>query len=507
MLSSILVLLAASTAVVFSASGVRWVLNALDGGVPLEGWDWSASLLGLKLLNQAYWLMPGLILLLFVSWLLRLFLEAWRGLELTLDWSAPKKYFAGLWSRLTQARTQGDTWWESNRSANILLVASLAGSLFVGLYPYLHAINPSSILVGYDVRMAYSPYLKHMLGQDPLGAVAYSLHNDRGGFLLFQYLLALLTGSADLALRAVPALLALLLTVSTYFFVRTGAKDKLLAATASLFAAFSPLVVTGVNGGLDAGWLAMSEVFVFLSLLLVGLNRPDRRYVALSIVVSVLILFTHPWTWLATLGVVAAYALFTATRALVIRDRKGLRFELASMGSILVVNLVVDGAKRLVGGLSGVGDVYSSTSSTLALANIPNVLSSLAPTLRYFLGGALDNSLIIVLAFVGVITLPDLGNRMNRLLLSWMAVASGGILLYGYSLSFFQARIVLLAPLQVLGAMGLLSLLRYLTGLMSAGGYENRRLVRAFVALAYISVFGAMLGYALQGVGALYTGS
>ena len=73
---------------------------------------------------------------------------------------------------------------------------------------------------------------------------------------------------------------------------------------------------------------------------------------------------------------------------------------------------------------------------------------------------------------------------MNRLLLSWMAVTSPGILLYGYSAAGFQARIILLAPLQVLGAMGFLSLLRYLTGLMGGGGNENGRLVKVFVALA-----------------------
>ena len=509
MLSSILVLLAASTAVVFSASGVRWVLDALDGAPPLKGWTWSASLLGLKLLNQGYWLMPGLILLLSVSWLLRLFLGAY--------WGGLRERFARLSSRFAASGSSGTDWLASDRLPLLMVLAGLAGSLLVGVYPYLHAINPGSILVGYDVRTAYSHYLQHMLGENPLGAVGYSLHNDRTGFLIFQYFLALLTGSAGLAVRIVPALLAVLLTISTYLFVRMGVKDRLLAATAALFAAFSLLVVSGINAGLDADWLAMSEVLVFLSLLLMGLNRSDRRYVALSIVASVLILFTHPWTWLATLGVVAAYAVLTAARDFVIHDRKDLRFELTSVGSIIVVDYAADVSKRLLGGVSGVQDVYSSTSSTLALANIPKVLSSLAPTLQYWLGGALDNSLIIVLAVVGVITMPDIGSRMNRLLLSWMAVTSGGVLLYGYcpcvpgtpiaSLSFFQARIILLAPLQILGAMGFLSLLRFLTGLMSAGGYENQRLVKAFVILAYISVLGAMLGYALQNVGALYTGS
>ncbi len=496
-LSSILVLLAASTAVVYSVSAARWVLDAFDGAPPLKDWTWRACALGLRLLNQPYWLMPGLILLLFLSWPLRLLLGAF--------WENLQRRFARFSSRFAPAGSQGGGWLESKRLPPLLLVVSLAGSLFVGSYPYLHAINPKSILVGYDVRTFYYHSLQQMLGQSPLGAVSYSLENARTGFLLFQYFVALLTGSAGLAVRVVPALLALLLTVSTYFFVRAGTKNKLLAATAALFAAFSLLVVSGTNAGLDADWLAMSEALAFLSLLLVGLDRSDRRYVALSVVPSVLILFTHPWTWIATLGVIATYFLLTAARALVTCDRRGLRFDLASVGSVFIVNLAVDGAKHLLGGLSGVQTVYGDTTSTLALSNVPKVLGSLALTLRGWLGGGLDNSLIIVFAIVGVVTLPDLRGRMNRLLLSWMVVTSGGILLYGYSAGGFQARIVLLAPLQVLGAMGFLSLLRYFTGLMGAGGYENRRLVKAFVALAYISVLGAMLAFVLQNVGFLYT--
>ncbi|MGD1055445.1 MAG: hypothetical protein ABR867_05120, partial [Nitrososphaerales archaeon] len=125
---------------------------------------------------------------------------------------------------------------------------------------------------------------------------------------------------------------------------------------------------------------------------------------------------------------------------------------------------------------------------------------------RYFLGGSLDNSLIILLALVGVVAMPDLRGRMNRLLLSWVAVDSTVILLYQYTPFFLQARVILFAPLQVLAAMGFLSLLRYFTGLMAAGGHGDQRLVKAFVFLAYVSVFGAMLGYALENVGYVYTG-
>lgn len=496
MLSSILVLLTASTAVVFSTSAARWALNALDGLSPLKGWTWSSSVLGLKLLNVGYWSMPELFLLLFFSWVVRLFLEAY--------WGGLKERFAGLSLRFAPSGGGTDLL-SSGRLPILLVVASLAGSLFVGSYPYLHEINPHSTLVGYDVYTLYNSALKTMLGQSPLGAAAYAFKNDRTVFLLLQYFLALLTGSAGLAVRIVPALLALLLTVSTYFFVRAGVKDRLLAATAALFAAFSFEAVSAINAGLDADSLAMSEALVFFSLLLLGLDRKDRRYLLLSVAASVLILFTHPWVWLATLGVVAAYWLLTAARAFAAHDREDLRFELVSLAWILVVNLTADVSKQLLGGSSGVQDVSGSIAGSMTLANVPSVLSNLAPTLRFFLGGALDNSLLVLLATLGVLTIPDLRGRMNRLLLSWMAVASGGILLYGYSPNFLQARVILIAPLQVLAAMGLLSLLRYLTGLMSAG-QENKRWVRAFVALVYISVFGAMLGYALQNVGFVYTG-
>ena len=498
-LSLIFVLLAGSTAVVFAFSGARWALNAVDGLAPLRGWSWSPSVLALRLLNEPYRLMPGLILLLFLAWPLRLLLGAYRR--------SHRKYHARLRLSFAAPISPGTDWMTSSRIPLLAMLASLAGSLFVGAYPYLHTINPKSThFIGYDVNIFYYHFLHHMLGLSPLSAVGYSLKNARAGFLILQYALALLTGSAGLAIRVVPAILGVLLAITTYFFVKTGSGDRVLAGTAALFAAFSFQVVSGINAGFDADWLAMCEVLVFLSLLIVALNRQDRRYVYLSVVASVLILFTHPWTWLVILGVVVTYSLFTLVQASMNGDLSSLRFELTTVVSILAIDVAIDVVKGLLGSSSGVQDVSSGSATSLSLANIPTVLGSLHLTLQTFLGGALDNSVIIVFAIVGVIALPDLQQRMNRLLLSWMAVASVGLLVYGFSTDFLQARVILLAPLQVLAAVGFLSVVRYLTSLMSAGGYENQRQVKVFVALAYISVFGVLLGYALQNVGFLYTG-
>ena len=497
-LASIFVVLTASAAAVFFLSAVRWLLNPIDGAAPLSGWTWSPSVLALKLLNQPYWLLPRLILFLFVSWPLGLLFVAYRNNF--------RDFFAKVSQRFAAADSPGFEWLKPDKSPLILVVAGLAGALFVGLYPYLPGINPSSNLVGADVRRYYFPAAQQMVSQGPLAVVGSRLQADRTGFLLFQYALTRLMGSVGFAVRAVPSLLAVLFAASTYLFVRSGSKDRLLAATAAIFAAFCFQVVTGINGGLDANWLAASVSLIFLGLLLVGLNRSDGRYVALSVVASAFILFTHPWTWLLTIGVVAAYGLLTCARALTTRERGNLRFELASVGSVVFVNLAMDGAKSLLGSSSAVRDVYASSASSLSLANVPNVFSTLQTTLAAYLGGAFDNPVIVVFAIIGLFTMADLMSRMNRLLFSWVAVASLGILLSPYNQEFLQARIIALVPLQVLAATGFLSVLRYLSGLMSMRGYENRGLVKAFVVLACVAVFGAVIGYALQNVGYLYTG-
>ena len=501
LLSSVLLLLSGSAAVVFSASAARWVANALDGAKPLAGSTWAPSLLALRLLNLPYGALPALILLFLISWVLAIFIAAYRD--------SVRAYFARLTSFFGPSNSHGNPFLASGRLPLFVMLASLAGALFVGVYPYLQAINPGSILVGYDVRST-SPvgyYLRGtaMAGLDPLGAASYALKNDRALFLLAQYGLAGLTGSLDLAVRIVPVLLTLLLAVSIYLFVLSGTGDRLLASTASLFSACSMIVVASINAGFDPNWLATSEALIYLSLLLTGLRRGDRRYVAASAAVSVLVLFTHPWTWLATLGVLLAFAASAVVASAFTHERKNLRFELASVGAIVVVNLAADGAKRLLGASSGLADVYVSTSSSIGLANIPSVLGSLQTTVSNFLGGALDNPLLVILAIVGMLTLADLRSEMNRLLLSWTAVASAGILLSAFSLTGLQARILLLVPFQVPAAMGFLSLLRYLSGLMGDGSANERRLTEAFVILAYAAVFCAMLGYALQNVGSLYT--
>ncbi len=496
--SCVVTALFASTAALFVASGATWVVDGFSGAAPLTGWTWGASLLALKLTNMAYGLMPVLVALLFVSWAVRLMVAPLRERLRRRLPGAPGGSGA----------TPHGGWMESENLPLALLVTAMAASLLVGVYPYLPAINPQHTLVGYDVRTFYYPYVTQMLARTPRAAVAFAFQNDRTLFILLDYGLSVASGSASLAAVLVTPALALLLTAATYILVREGSKDRLLAGTAALFTPFSLLTVSGINGGFLADWLAASEALLLFLLLFVGFGKRGRAYVALSGAVSVLLLLTHPWTWTAVLAVLVAYCVLTASRSVVVHDRAGVRFELLSVAAVLGVSFSADVLKKSLVGLSGTVDVFDSTSGSLSVSNVPHVLGSLALTLRYFLGGALENSVIISLAIVGVLTLPGLGDRFGRLLISWMAVTSAGVFLYGYSaVSFFQARIIMLAPIQILSAMGFLSIVRYTSTLMGAEAGGGRRLVNLFVLFAYLTVVCAALSYTLRDVGVIYTGT
>ncbi|MBI3858869.1 MAG: hypothetical protein HY296_01305 [Thaumarchaeota archaeon] len=497
--ASILFLVVGSAAALFFVSGARWILNASDGAKPLVGWTWLASIEALRLVNLIYWVFPQLVLILFLIWPVKLVLPyLWERIRSRFSRVPPLTSE----SRMSESLRQ----FSEGRLPLAMFAIAMIFSAFVGIYPYLPSINPGSTLVGYDVNIFYFPTLQSMQAQSPGEAVGAALSNDRAGFLILQYAVSLLPRGPAVAVRIIPVLLAVLLAVTTYIFVKAGSGNRLLASTAALFAAFSFEVVSGINAGLDADWLAMSEALVFLSLLLVGLNRPDRRYVVLSSGVLVLVLFTHPWTWLVMLGLLGLYSVLTAGLATWSKDMTGLRHELTSLAMVFAISGTADLSKRLLGTPSGVQDVLNSSAHTLSLSSIPSALSSLSSSLRLFLGGALDNPLIIVLSIVGLLALPGLHSRMTRLLVSWMAIASGPLLLYKFSFSYLQARVIIIAPLQILAAVGLIALMHYFIQSMRLGGYENHRTEQLVFVLVCVAVTGAFVGYSLENVGFVYTG-
>lgn len=495
-LASLVLVALAVFAAVEALSALRWIANGFDGQRLFSDWSWGGAYADLQLSEAASQVMPQLVLLFLAAWALRLlanfYLEDVRrflGSSLGLRAGGPEP-----------APQPG-------RSGSVLLAAAVLSAVFVGAYAYLPAVNPGSILVGTDVAFNgyYVNALNSMLALSPLQALWSVAGSDRFLLLVLQYAVALLAASSGFAIRAMPAVIGVVFAVSTYVFARVGTGDRTLAGTAALFASVSATAASSVNGGLYAAWLGAGFSLLYASLLLRALEKRSPHRVALAAAVSVALLFTHTWTWFVAMAFTVAYEVVTLARERALSEGHS-RAEATAVGSVLAVNLAAYLSRLLLPNTEVAGDV-TSTVFRFDPSSVLQVYSTLVDTFRYFLGGSLVDPLLFALAAAGLFALSGYGSRFNRLLLAWVLVTGAGVLFTQPSFTFVQGRMLLLAPMPLLAAIGFVALLRPGERMASVLRPGDGRLVTATRALAYILVCSAFFSYALRVVGVLYTGS
>jgi len=177
---AVLVWLSILSAVSF-VSCVRWVLNGFDGAAPLSDVGWRASLLDLQLTyGLLYPILPRVFAIFLAAWVLRLLSFSYE------DWFS--RFFGG--SPLQHRRWNGLA----------LLCSALAAVVFVCVYPYLPALNPSSHLVGVDVVNpgGYYGWAVSYLSMGVGELFDVFVRSDRTLYLVFQHLVVLASGSPDL---------------------------------------------------------------------------------------------------------------------------------------------------------------------------------------------------------------------------------------------------------------------------------------------------------------------
>src|SRR5207302_4368867 len=132
-----------------------------------------------------------------------------------------------------------------------------------------------------------------------------------------------------------PMLLAPLLALSTYTFVRFGQGNASLAGLTALFTPFTIYLPVGLWGGYYANMLALVFAYLFLTLLLVFSKSPSAPKYCGMFALSIALFLTHPWTWvlIATVGLVFALSLWRETHLLI---------HLKSIAGIVIAGVALD---------------------------------------------------------------------------------------------------------------------------------------------------------------------
>ena len=328
----------------------------------------------------------------------------------------------------------------------LLLAVSIVTSVLLTLVPYRPDLNPTGNLVGIDSPL-YVTWINKMVARPVPQALQYSfvegLDGSRPLLLVILYAIASLAVSPTQIIEYLPAVLAPLLSLSTYIFVRSAQRSPGLAGLTTLFTPFSFYLTAGLWGGYYANMLVLIFVYLFLTILLLFSKFPSApRFVAMF-ALSIALFLTHPWTWvlIVTASLVFAVSIWRET---------GFSVHLKSITAIIIAGIAVDLLKSTLFATRTVAtDLATKVPSSEQVASI---LTNLVDGLFYTHGGLLGNWIILALGLLAMFTLR-LKDWFERLVVLWVGVASLPFMVLD---SYTQTRILYDLPIPVLMSSGLL---------------------------------------------------
>jgi hypothetical protein len=361
----------------------------------------------------------------------------------------------------------------------LMLAISLVVSSLLAFVPYRPDLNPNGTLVGIDSPI-YVNWISQMTSKPLVQALQYSfvegLDGSRPLLLIPLYLVASAGISPNLIIEYLPIVLAPLLSLSSYIFVRFGQGSPRLAGLTSLFTSTSFYITAGIWGGYYANMLGMIEAYIFLTCLLLFSKSPTTMMYGVMFALSIALFLTHPWTWVL---IITASLVF----AISVWKEKGGSVHLKAMIGIITSGIVLDLLKSSVFATRTVAADLATKVPTVG--QVASFWTNLVDALLYTHGGVLGNWLVLGLGLLSVFALR-FGDRFERLLILWVGVASVPFLLLN---SYHQARIVYDLPIPVMDSIPVLFFLPLV-------GTKNMRWPGLLIIL--LLVLGA--NYALQSI-------
>jgi len=394
---------------------------------------------------------PLLIILILYSWVGRLISNLIKKLD-------SNRAVSGRFSFLSRLLDRFPMSWDGKNipllsSPVVILAIGMASSCFLAFTPYRPDVNPTGTPVGADTA-TYIQWVNQMLQRPFPDALAYAFSQASKGSrplsLIFPYAMSSLFGvQGDFAIKFYPLFLAPLLVVSSFLFILLASGDKHTAGLVGLMTAFSFQFTVGMWAGYYANWLALAESYLLLGFLLRFTNSGSKGSFAGLVLLSLTLLFTHPWTWdlMILLSIIFMIERF-------LRSHDFRPFRLAIL--FVAINVVVDSIKSFAiggygGGRAGLDVATSSLGFSQLLAFWPGVVDLFVQNYD----GLMADALVLGLALMVVWHSSGASDGFSRLLVWWIILASLPFPLLG---SVLQTRIVYLLPIPVLASAAIIGI-------------------------------------------------
>jgi len=463
------------------AALICWTLHTPCPSQFINDSSWHTCLLEIQLINILYPALPMLLLAFAYSWIGEF---AFKGM---------------LGEKEIEKRKESMPNLNLQRASYIIGFLSALLLVLIAYYNFLASKNYGEGFLGVDIPH-YARWLKDTISRSsPLEALSYASRNDRFLYLVLQYLCFMPCSSIPpetFIAYFMPAILTLLHMLSTFLLVKSE-KGVFHGSLSMITTILSFHVTVGLFAGFLANWLALSFVYAFYAFFLktLRMRRIDSAFL-LAALFSTAVIYTHPWTWI--LLVVAILIAYMATTLILIISRKmKLKdhiWDFKSSILLLAINFLMFYIKGLlhIGGGASLGGYMRYQTFRYGIQHILNLKIYLDRTFNWYVGGFYAYPPIIILGILGVISILNYENRLNRLLLNWLLISS--------AMAFvdfpWQARFLYLTPFNIYVALGIIYIAKQLYRICYSRG--STRMAHVIFWLSIILSILMLLNYTIR---------
>ena len=326
----------------FGGLGIHW------GGVEL-----GFANLGYPFLPYVYLLF---VLFSIAACVFKVLPERWLNAESRIGWVASLVRRVG---GVFEFEEGGGFEFLHNRFVVILavIISAVISCLFVVITVLPH-VNPTGMLVSVD-SPPYYQWIAYMRSVDVNSALSFAFANDRALFLVLCYGLSFFV-SIESVVQFVAALLIVMFSVVSLLVLRLLSKSRVVWVLGVLLVPFSFQSLGLIYSGYFANMYALIFVLVYVVLFFKLLKSWSNVGFFALVGVSVLVLFSHSWTWFVFALTLGAF-LFLEWRSAV-RDRglwERFRVEVVFVVASIGVGLVSDLVRKVLSPVSESGSVLS----------------------------------------------------------------------------------------------------------------------------------------------------
>ena len=466
------------------SSIIGWILNAFDPHVPFDGsFRWYFAEIELNLTNISYPLTPYLLVILLFSWV-------WIPIINKIQIKSLEKYLA-----FGSATANQDSGPKKRFMIWSIIILSIACVLFSSYYPYFY----NTRLVGVDAPWYFERLSEMTNWEEALKILTSYEVVSRWSYLFILYIFKILTGvSSDTIVKIGPALPASFLAISTYLLINIVTKDRVLSILSLFLTAFSLNTTVGIFAGIYSNWLAISWIMLLLVIIVYAVNKGLWFSITTGLMLSVLILITHAWSWFFMMVVLITFVLLTFIYRFL--SSQQMKFEKDLKTAII---LILCNASLAIGFIvlmpgSQFIQLSSSILETVSREQTIGIISNLNYIITQYVGGFFGNPILFVVAILGMISLRDFKITFNRLIISIIIPIS----LFGVIIDpFWQWRLLYMVPFQILATFGfglIKNALREISSNKLSHVNVDGKMLKLLIPILLLTIILSQFNYALR---------